>query len=130
MMIDRRRVPWEEGVRAIHMRRAKAVVLSRCERRTLTRWAADEDDPLLATKARAILLAAEGETNAAISRVLGRRVNTVRVWRTRFLELRLAGLASHGRAGATRALEVGRREKSKGRFSRRVRASFKHLQES
>jgi DNA-binding NarL/FixJ family response regulator len=74
------------------MRRSVAIVLSRRERRTLKRWAGDATDPELAARAQAILLAEKGESNVAIARVLRRRKNTVRDWRNRFFELRLASL--------------------------------------
>ena len=46
-----------------------------------------------------IVLAAAGTTNAAIARELGVCANTVRKWRRRFAEGRLAGLADAPRSG-------------------------------
>jgi transposase len=45
----------------------------------------------LVSRARSILLAADGLTNSAIARQVGRSVATVRLWRTRWLSL--AGVA-------------------------------------
>jgi transposase len=50
-------------------------------------------------RARIVLAAAEGNTNAAIAAELGLHVDTVRKWRRRFTEAGLAGLADRDRPG-------------------------------
>jgi len=50
-------------------------------------------------RARIVLLAADGRTNAAIARALSVRVNTVRTWRGRFAEHGMAGLGDLARPG-------------------------------
>lgn len=51
------------------------------------------------TRARVILLAAEGLSNRAISRTVGMRYEHVGTWRRRFLEEGLAGLEERPRPG-------------------------------
>ena len=53
----------------------------------------------LATRARAVLLAAAGETVAGIARQVGRDRKWVRQWLGRFARDRLAGLQDAPRAG-------------------------------
>jgi transposase len=53
-------------------------------------------------RARIILAAAEGRTNASIAADLGLHVDTVRKWRRRFFQERLAGLADRSRTGRPR----------------------------
>ncbi len=61
----------------------------------------------MAFRSRIILEAAAGRSNKAIARGLGCEVDTVRKWRERFAELRLAGLEDAPRSGrpATFTLE-------------------------
>ncbi|MFJ5725196.1 helix-turn-helix domain-containing protein [Streptomyces sp. NPDC093149] len=46
-----------------------------------------------------MLPAARGRANTRIARQVGVRLDTVRMWRGRFAEQRLAGLADRGRSG-------------------------------
>ena len=77
------------------------VVLSDAERRTLTARARSgrtaHRDVL---RARIVLAAAAGTANAQIARWLGICEDTVRKWRHRFVEQRLAGLKDRSRPGA------------------------------
>ena len=57
-----------------------------------------------ALKARVILLAADGQSNTEIVRRTGLSAPTVGKWRSRFLELRLAGLSERPRSGAARRI--------------------------
>ena len=50
-------------------------------------------------RARIVLAAADGQTNAAIAAELGVHIDTVRKWRRRFCEHGLAGLADRPRSG-------------------------------
>jgi len=65
----------------------------------------------VATRARAILLAADGWPNEAIARHLGRHHTWVRNWRRRFAQDRLAGPGCAGRCGPcmTRSCAAGSR---------------------
>lgn len=53
-------------------------------------------------RARIVLAAAEGASNAAIAAGLRVHVDTARKWRRRFCDLRLDGLADAARAGRPR----------------------------
>jgi transposase-like protein len=53
-------------------------------------------------RAHIILAAAEGRSNAAIAAQLRLHVDTVRKWRRRFHQYRLAGLADRPRSGRPR----------------------------
>jgi transposase len=79
------------------------VVLSAAERRTLTARARSgrtaHRDVL---RARIVLAAAGGTANAQIARWLGVCEDTVRKWRHRFVDQRLAGLKDRPRPGRTR----------------------------
>lgn len=56
----------------------------------------------LVLRARIVLAAAAGEANAGIARRLQVHVDTVRKWRTRFAEHRIAGLTDAARSGRPR----------------------------
>jgi len=71
---------------------ATEIKVTKTERAVLERWAADKRDQNRAAKARAIQLAAEGQTSAAIAKALEVNEHTVGEWRARFAALRLAGL--------------------------------------
>jgi transposase len=77
------------------------VVLSAEERRLLTRRSrAERSAHRDVLRARIVLAAADGEANAAIARRLGICCDTVRKWRARFCDQRLAGLADAHAGGA------------------------------
>lgn len=70
-----------------------ALVLSDEERQTLERWARrPKSAQPLALRCRIVLACAEGGGNSAVARRLGLDRGTVRKWRSRFVEHRLAGL--------------------------------------
>jgi transposase len=83
------------------------VVLSAAERRTLTARArsgrAAHRDVL---RARIVLAAAAGTANAQIARWLGVCEDTVRKWRHRFCDQRLAGLKDRPRPGRRRVFST------------------------
>lgn len=58
----------------------------------------------VARRARIILLAAQGRSNAAISRAIGVSRSAVARWRSRFLDAGLRGLADGQRTGAPRQI--------------------------
>jgi hypothetical protein len=59
-------------------------------------------------RAKIVLLAAEGETNAEIARRLDCSLRTVSLWRKRFFEERLDGLRDRPRPGRPRRFPPGR----------------------
>jgi transposase-like protein len=59
-------------------------------------------------RAKIVLLAAEGKTNAEIARRLDCALRTVSLWRKRFFEHRLDGLRDRPRPGRPRRLPPGR----------------------
>ena len=71
-------------------------------------------------RAKVVLLAAEGTTNAEIARRLDCSVRTVSLWRKRFFEERLDGLADRPRPGRPRRFPPGRNSAGEGD---RLRAS-------
>jgi transposase len=83
------------------------VVLSAAERRTLTARARSgrtaHRDVL---RARIVLAAAAGTANAQIARRLGICEDTVRKWRHRFVDQRLAGLKDRPRPGRARTFSA------------------------
>ena len=79
------------------------VVLSPEERDALTTQAAQYTRPYFEVqRAQMILLAAEGWPNATIAARVHTRREVVSLWRKRFVEERLAGLADRSRAGRPR----------------------------
>jgi transposase len=75
------------------------------ERETLERWARrPKSAQALAQRARMVLGAATGQTNTAVARQLGVKLETVGKWRTRFLSKRLDGLLDEPRPGAPRRI--------------------------
>jgi hypothetical protein len=58
-------------------------------------------------RAKIVLLAAEGETNAEIARRLDCALRTVSLWRKRFFEERLDGLCDRPRRGRRRRFPPG-----------------------
>src|SRR5262245_22457870 len=59
-------------------------------------------------RAKIVLLAAEGKTNAEIARRLDCSLRTVSLWRKRFFEQRLDGLRDRPRPGRPRPFPPGR----------------------
>jgi transposase len=92
------------------------VALSDDERGKLASWAARPTSAQrLALRARIILAAAGGHTNAAIAADLRVTPPTVRKWRQRFAECRLDGLADEPRPGAPRSITDAQVELAVGR---------------
>src|SRR6266568_3749545 len=65
-------------------------------------------------RAKIVLLAAEGKTNAEIARRLDCALRTVSLWRKRFFEERLDGLRDRPRPGRPRRFPPGRSRKGEG----------------
>jgi transposase len=75
------------------------------ERLKLTSWAKRPTSAQrLALRARIVLACADGRTNRAVAEQLGITPHTVGKWRSRFLALRLEGLADEPRPGAPRSV--------------------------
>ena len=75
------------------MRVAVEISLTRSERRTLKRWLLGRSTPVRQSlRARMILLASAGYSNADISEELGVKPHTVGRWRIRFHDRRIKGL--------------------------------------
>lgn len=75
------------------MRRAPVIELTDDERATLTKWSRGKTTPArLVTRARIVLLAADGRLSKDISVELGVPQKTISKWRTRFATERLAGI--------------------------------------
>ena len=87
------------------MRVAVEITLSRSERETLKRWSRGRLTPVRQSlRARMILLASAGYSNADIAEELGVKPHTVGRWRIRFHDHRLNGLEKDlPRAGRPRA---------------------------
>jgi transposase len=81
-------------------RSARVVVLDEGQRARLEAVVRSRTAPVRQVqRARIVLLAADGMSNAAIARVLSIRVNTVRTWRGRFADHAMAGLVDLPRSG-------------------------------
>jgi transposase len=81
------------------------ITLTEDERTKLTDWARrPKSAQRLALRAKIVLAAADGTTNAAIATDLRVTVPTVRRWRDRFSERRLEGLADEHRPGTPRTI--------------------------
>jgi len=84
------------------VRRAIGIVLTSEERAALTAWARSRTAAArLVTRARIVLAAADGAQNQEIASDLGLALGTVRLWRQRFAQQRLAGI-EHERPGRGR----------------------------
>jgi transposase len=84
---------------------AVEIVLSAEERAQLESWERRRSSAqALAERARIVLAAAEGLTNADIARGLGVHRGTVTKWRNRFAEHRLDGLCDEPRPGQPRKI--------------------------
>lgn len=89
------------------MRTAAAIVLTDEERETLLKWSRGRTTPVrLASRAKIVLLAAEGKRSCDVAVELGLPEKTVRKWRRRFAVGRIAGIEKDaprgGRKPATR----------------------------
>jgi transposase len=81
------------------------ITLTDDERAKLADWAGRPTSAQrLATRARVVLLAADGQANTAIATHLRLTLPTVRKWRERFADRRLEGLADEPRPGAPRTV--------------------------
>jgi hypothetical protein len=65
-------------------------------------------------RAKIVLLASEGKTNAEIARRLDCALRTVSLWRKRFFEERLDGLRDRARPGRPRRFPPGRGRPGEG----------------
>ena len=91
------------------MRSPFEIVLSGEERAELERRVACYSLPhKVVQRAKMILYAAEGQSNAEIARRLETAAEVVGRWRKRFFEERLAGLDDRERAGRPRRFPPGR----------------------
>src|SRR5438445_710245 len=89
--------------------RARPLQLTRSERSALQRLLRTGRTGLwLATRARAVLLHARGESVSAIAQDVGRDRKWVRHWLGRFARERLAGLADAPRSGRPAKFSPGR----------------------
>src|SRR6201988_89515 len=81
------------------------LVLSDEERETLQRWARRaKSSHALAQRCRIVLGCAAGKSNKEVAAEVGVWPQTVGVWRRRFVESRLDGLADEPRPGAPRMI--------------------------
>ena len=96
------------------MRVAVKIKLAEDERATLTRWARGRSTAArLVLRAKIILMAADGEMNKEILTTLGTDAQTVKRWRTRFAEQRLAGISKDAPRG-------GRKPKARDRLASKI----------
>jgi transposase len=81
------------------------LVLTDDERDTLQRWARRaKSSQALAQRCRIVLGCAAGKSNKEVAAEVGVWPQTVGIWRQRFIERRLEGLADEPRAGAPRTI--------------------------
>lgn len=86
--------------------RAVSIVLSDEEKQQLEAYANSRSLPhSLVTRARVVLLAAQGQTNLDIAEAVGLTRETVSKWRRRFSLDRIAGLSDEMRPGAPRSVD-------------------------
>jgi hypothetical protein len=92
-----------------------AIVLSSDEAEELHKRAAKYTLPYFqVVRAKMILLAAEGRSNAAIAQCLHTRREVVSLWRQRFYDQRLAGLEERPRPGRPRGFSPRRGRPGQG----------------
>lgn len=85
---------------------AAALVLREGDRDELVRWTRASNGPAaLATRARIVLAAAEGQTNTGIAQRVGVSRPTVLAWRARYEAAGLAGLHDEPRSGRSRQID-------------------------
>jgi transposase len=85
---------------------AAALVLREGDQDELVRWARASRGPAaLATRARIVLAASEGQANARIAVRVGVSVPTVRAWRSRYESQGLEGLHDEARSGRPREVD-------------------------
>jgi transposase len=85
---------------------AAALVLREGDRDELVRWMRASNGPAaLATRARIVLAAAEGQTNTGIAERVGVSRPTVLAWRARYEAEGLAGLHDEPRSGRPREID-------------------------
>ena len=76
------------------MRVARTIELTDLERNTLTKWSRGRATPArVVLRAKIVLLAADGRLNEIIAADLKTSKKTVSLWRTRFADQRLKGIA-------------------------------------
>jgi transposase len=93
------------GEMARRGRRLVPIELSEEEREALERWLRRRKTAhQLATRARVVLLSAEGHSNREVARRIGVHETTVCKWRRRFQDKRLDGLLDEPRPGTPRKL--------------------------
>jgi transposase len=91
------------AVATLHLMKAgREIVLSDQERTALNVWLRLHASTRLQTRAKIVLLAAEGKGDQEIARLLGASRKTVALWRGRFLEGRLAGIEKESPRGKPR----------------------------
>ena len=92
-------------------RPAPALAVSEAERITLRSWTrAGTTEQRQALRARIVLLAGEGAPHSAVAQELGCSVPTVLLWRRRFKERGLSGLADAPHLGRPRTYDEGFRQ--------------------
>ena len=88
---------------------AKPLLLRESEREELVGWSRSSSVRAgLAARARIVLLAADGTPNVEIARLVGVSRPTVNLWRSRYVERGLAGLADEQRSGRKRSIDQRR----------------------
>lgn len=100
----------EEGVEGLRERcrsgrRKAALAVTPTERAELERYCRRATiGQRIATRARIVLLCAEGRSNDDVARIVGMNPSTVAKWRRRFVEERVAGLSDLHRPGGPRQI--------------------------
>ena len=106
-------------------RHAVPIVLSESERFHLKNWLSQpKTQSRYAERARIILWAAEGLSNAKIAERLDTRQARVSKWRTRFDQERLAGLADDFRPGKAPVYDERSRQRLLAQLDQRPPAGF------
>jgi transposase/transposase-like protein len=91
------------------VRRASPLLLRENDEAELARWTRSSSVSAgLAARARIVLIAAEGTANVQIAELVGVSRPTVDLWRNRYRDHGLAGLADHDRPGRPRQVDPRR----------------------